>query len=111
MEQDEISGRAQGGDRVQDNSVGDECLPTTSRATMNALPGLAEVPVKLRVVLGGSKISFQDAAALTQKSLLPIDRLADDPVDVLVNGKLIARGKLVVVEDTYGVQITELVGQ
>ncbi len=78
---------------------------------MNALPGLAEVPVKLRVVLGGSKISFQDAANLTPKSLLPIDKTATDPVDVVVNGKVIARGKLVIIDDTYGVQITELIGQ
>lgn len=111
MAQDADRGRVHGGDRVHDNHSGNERLPATSGGALNALPGLAQVPVKLRVVLGGSKISFQDAAALTQKSLLPIDRLADDPVDVVVNGKLIARGKLVVVEDTYGVQITELVGQ
>ena len=81
------------------------------KAAMNALSGLAQVPVKLRVVLGGSKISFEDAANLTQKSLLPIDKTATDPVEVVVNGKLIARGKLVVIDDTYGVQITELIGQ
>ena len=78
---------------------------------MAVLPGLAEVPVRLRVILGGSKISFKDAANLTQKSLLPIDRTASDPVDIVVNGKLIARGKLVIIDDTYGVQITELTGQ
>lgn len=81
------------------------------KAAMNALSGLAQVPVKLRVVLGGSKISFEDAANLTQKSLLPIDKTATDPVEVVVNGKLIARGNLVVIDDTYGVQITELIGQ
>ena len=81
------------------------------KAAMSALSGLAQVPVKLRVVLGGSKISFEDAENLTQKSLLPIDKTATDPVEVVVNGKLIARGKLVVIDDTYGVQITELIGQ
>ena len=81
------------------------------RAAMNALPGLAQVPVKLRVILGGTKISFEDAANLTRETLLPIDRAANDPVEVVVNGKLIAKGKLVVIDDTYGVQITVLVGQ
>lgn len=75
----------------------------------NVPPGLGGVPVKLRVVLGSSKISFEDAANLTSQSLLLVDRTATDPVDVVVNGKLIARGKLVVIDDTYGVQITELV--
>ena len=87
-------------------------LPVVRRADASAseaLPGLGSVPVKLRVVLGSSKISFQEAANLSEKSLLSVDRTSTDPVDVIVNGKLIARGKLVVIEDTYGVQITEIV--
>ena len=44
------------------------------------------------------------------KPLLVVDRSKDDPVDLCVNGKVVARGKVVVVGDTYGVQITELVG-
>ena len=89
-------------------------LPVVRRADASAsepLPGLGGVPVKLRVVLGRSRISFEDAANLTEKSLLPVDRTSTDPVDVVVNGKLIARGKLVVIEDTYGVQITEIVDE
>jgi flagellar motor switch protein FliN/FliY len=80
------------------------------RAGLNVLPGLAEVPVKLRVIIGSSEISLHDAANLTQKSLLPLGSTVNDPVDIVVNGQLIARGKLVVVDDSYGVQITELVG-
>ena len=52
---------------------------------------------------------FEEAAELGEKSLLRIDRRADDPVDVCVNGKVIARGRLVVVGDNYGVEITEIV--
>ena len=103
-----VTGRAQSSSAESsdtDASDGDR-----QRARLNVLPGLAEVPVKLRVIIGSSEISFRDAANLTQESLLSIGRTANDPVDIVVNGQLIARGKLVVVDDSYGVQITELVG-
>ncbi len=79
---DEKTARESARDRDrQRRSGGGKNLPATGRgrdvagdgkkAAMNALPGLAEVPVKLRVVLGGSKISFQDAANLPRKACCP----------------------------------------
>ena len=74
-----------------------------------SLSGLGDVKVKVSLVLGRTEITLADAENLEEKSLLTVDRNADDPVDVCVNGKVVARGKLVVVGDSYGVQITELV--
>ena len=74
-----------------------------------ALSALGDVKVKVSLVLGRTEITLADAESLEEKSLLTVDRNADDPVDVCVNGEVVARGKLVVVGDSYGVQITELV--
>jgi len=89
-------------------------LPVSSEgvqppAVSAALSALGDVQVKVSLVLGGTSITLAEAESLEEKSLLTIDRSADDPVDVCVNGKVVARGKLVVVGDSYGVQITELV--
>ena len=80
-------------------------------APASALAGLADVKVKVALVLGRTEITFDDAVNLDVESLLTIDRTATDPVDVCINGEVVARGKLVVVGDNYGVQITELVVQ
>lgn len=76
-----------------------------------ALSALGDVKVKVSVVLGRTELTLANAESLDEKSLLTVDRNADDPVDVCVNGKVVAHGKLVVVGDTYGVQITEFVNQ
>ena len=96
--------------------VGQRHLPVPARARQpekasptSALSGLGGVDVKVTLVLGRTEITIEEAAELGEKSLLRIDRRADDPVDVCVNGKVIARGRLVVVGDNYGVEITEIV--
>lgn len=70
---------------------------------------LRAVPVKITVELGRAEITLEQAMALGEKSLLAVDRLAEEPVDVCVNGKLFGRGRLVMVGDSYGVQLVELV--
>lgn len=73
------------------------------------LTGLSGVKVRVTAVLGNAVITFDEAVALDAPSLISLDRAQDDPVDLCVNGDIVARGRLVVVGDTYGVQITELV--
>ena len=70
---------------------------------------MAEVKVKVTAVLGRTEITFDEAVNLGEKSVLAVDRVANEPVELCVNGKAVARGKLVVVGDSYGVQITELI--
>ncbi len=72
---------------------------------------LHAVPVKITVELGRAEITLEQAMALGERSVLAVDRLAEEPVDVCVNGKLFGRGRLVMVGDSYGVQLVELVGQ
>ena len=74
-----------------------------------SLAGLSDVEVRITVEWGRADITVEEASALSEESLLHTDQSASDPVDVLVNGKLFARGKLVLVGDSYGVQLLEIV--
>ncbi len=80
-------------------------------ALLASLSGLKEVEVKVTLELGRTEITLEEAMSLTERSTVVGDKLADEPVDVRINGRLIGRGKLVLVGDHYGVQLTELVDQ
>ena len=69
-----------------------------------------DVPVGVTVQLGSCQISMREVLQLNPGSVLQLDKLADSPVDVLVNEKLVARGEVVVIENRFGIKITELVG-
>lgn len=75
----------------------------------NPIPGLSGVKVRVAAILGRTEVTFDEAVALDEEVLLAVDRGKDEPVDLTVNGQVVARGKLVVVGESYGVQITELV--
>jgi len=66
------------------------------------------VQVSLQVMVGAARTTVGELMSLTPASLLKIDRKADYPVDVMLNGSVVARGQLVVVEDNFGVRITEI---
>ena len=78
------------------------------------LPGNLEmfldVPVGVTVQLGSCQLSMREVLQLNAGSVVQLDKLADAPVEVLVNDKLVARGEVVVVENKFGIKITELVG-
>ncbi len=68
---------------------------------------IKDVKVTLQVVVGGAEISVGELFALGDASIVKLDRDVAAPVDVLLNGKVVARGALVVVDDNFGVRITE----
>lgn len=70
---------------------------------------LAEVQVELAVELGRVKLPLKDLLSLAPGAVLELDRSADAPVDVLVNGCLVARGEVVVIDGEFGVRITAVV--
>ncbi len=80
-------------------------------AALSSLSGLGEVEVKVTLELGRTQITMEEAMSLGERSMVVADKLADEPVDVCINGKLFGRGKLVLVGDHYGVQLTELLDQ
>lgn len=69
---------------------------------------LLDVPVQLTVELGSCHLPMRDVLQLTVGSVVQLDKAADSPVELQVNEKLIARGEVVVVENRFGLKITEL---
>jgi len=78
-------------------------------STPRDLDIIMNIPVRLNVELGRTKISIKQLLELTQGSVLELDGLAGDPMDILINGYLIAQGEVVVVEDKYGIRITDII--
>ena len=72
---------------------------------------LSEIEVAVTVEIGGSIFSIKDILEWTRDSVIELDETENEPVNVLVNGKLFARGDVVVVGDTFGIRVTELVDQ
>ncbi len=70
---------------------------------------LKDVTVTLEVRLGEASINVQDLFALKDGSVVELQRMVDDPVDVLLNGRVVARGQLVASGDQFGVRVTEIV--
>jgi flagellar motor switch protein FliN/FliY len=74
------------------------------------LSRLTAVTVELTVEVGRTHMSLGETMSLGPGSVVTLDRLADKPVDLLVNGRPIARGEVVVIDEQFGLRITEVVG-
>ena len=74
------------------------------------LTRLEAVTVELTVEVGRTHMSLGETMSLGQGSVVTLDRLADKPVDLLVNGRPIARGEVVVIDEQFGLRITEVMG-
>ncbi len=70
---------------------------------------LFDVPLKIVVELGRARMTLKQVMDLTVGSLIELDKLTGEPVDILVNGRLIARGEVVVIDENFGVRITEII--
>lgn len=75
----------------------------------NNIAKVANVEVTLCAELGRTKLSLKDAIEYDTGSIIPLDKLTSDTVDIYVNDILIARGAIVAIEDTYGVKIVEII--
>ncbi|MCS6950078.1 MAG: flagellar motor switch protein FliN [Armatimonadota bacterium] len=70
---------------------------------------ILDVPLELTVELGRKRMVIKEILELTIGSIVELDRVAGEPVDVLVNGRIMARGEVVVIEDNFGIRITEII--
>jgi len=70
---------------------------------------ILDVPVTVSMEIGRTKISIRNLLQLNQGSVIELDRLAGEPMDVLVNGTLIARGEVVVVNEKFGLRLTDII--
>lgn len=75
----------------------------------NDIDLILDIPVQLTVELGRTKIAIKNLLQLAQGSVIELDGLAGEPMDVLVNGCLIAQGEVVVVNDRFGIRLTDII--
>ena len=81
----------------------------TKLQTPNDIDLILDIPVQLTVELGRTKLAIKNLLQLAQGSVVELDGLAGEPMDVLVNGCLIAQGEVVVVNDKFGIRLTDLI--
>ncbi|NOW06016.1 flagellar motor switch protein FliN/FliY [Clostridium beijerinckii] len=84
-------------------------MPQNSVPPIKNIDLILDVPLDISVVLGRTKKSIQDILNLGTGSLIELDKLAEEPVEILVNGKQIALGEVVVVDENFGIRITNIV--
>ena len=70
---------------------------------------ILDIPVKISMEVGGTAITIRNLLQLNQGSVVELDRFAGEPLDVLVNGTLIAHGEVVVVNDKFGIRMTDVI--
>lgn len=75
------------------------------------LDAILDIPVTISMEVGRSQISIRNLLQLNQGSVVELERVAGEPLDVLVNGTLIAHGEVVVVNDKFGIRLTDVISQ
>lgn len=92
--------------RPAPSAPGEEKAVTSSRASLDLV---LDIPVRISMEVGSAEISVRDLLDLRQGAVVELDRQAGESLDVLVNGAMIARGEVVVVNNQLGIRLTELV--
>ncbi|ABD81434.1 flagellar motor switch protein FliN [Saccharophagus degradans] len=89
----------------------DEFQPVTGAPTNNNpdLDVILDIPVSISMEVGRTSITIRNLLQLNQGSVIELDRLAGEPLDVLVNGTLIAHGEVVVVNEKFGIRMTDVI--
>ena len=83
--------------------------PSQAGGMMNELDMILDIPVQITVELGRTKITIKNLLQLAHGSVVELDAMAGEPMDVLVNGTLIAQGEVVVVNDKFGIRLTDII--
>ena len=82
---------------------------SAAKGSPNAVDFILDIPLQLSVRLGSTRMLIRDLLQLGQGSVIELDKLAGEPMEVLVNGKLVARGEAVVVNEKLGVRLTDVI--
>jgi len=83
--------------------------PSVNGSMMNELDMILDIPVQITVELGRTKITIKNLLQLAHGSVVELDAMAGEPMDVMVNGTLIAQGEVVVVNDKFGIRLTDII--
>ena len=91
----------------KDAKVGEE--EKSERSSLENLRVLENIDVKLTVEVGGAEIKLRDLLRINEGSVVELERLAGDPLDILANGTIIAKGEVVMIGERFGIRFTEVV--
>jgi flagellar motor switch protein FliN len=97
--------------QLEELDTGYEESAGASGPAMGELRRLSAVPVDLSVEMGRTRMTVGETLELRQGSIVTLNRMAGEPVDLLVNGTLIARGEVVVIDEQFGLRVTEVLGR
>ena len=88
------------------DKLSDDAISPPDEDNLNAI---LDIPISLSVEIGQTKISIRNLLQLNQGSVVELDRLAGEPLDVMVNGTLVAHGEVVVVNENFGIRLTDVI--
>lgn len=91
---------------ADDVRAGDDAL---NKLKVQNLDFILDIPLKVTVELGRTQVVIKDLLQLGQGSVLELDKLAGEPLEILVNGKLVAKGEVVVVNEKFGIRLTDII--
>ncbi len=106
----EAEGSADGVEAAELDELHEEHAPL-SGDERRKLDTILDIPVTISMEVGRAKISIRNLLQLNQGSVVELERVAGEPLDVLVNGTLIAHGEVVVVNDKFGIRLTDVISQ
>lgn len=86
--------------------AGDDAL---NKLKVQNLDFILDIPLKVTVELGRTSLLIKDLLQLGQGSILELDKLAGEPLEILINGKLVAKGEVVVVNEKFGIRLTDII--
>lgn len=86
--------------------AGDDAI---NKLKVQNLDFILDIPLKVTVELGRTEVIIKDLLQLGQGSVLELDKLAGEPLEILVNGKLVAKGEVVVVNEKFGIRLTDII--
>ena len=87
----------------------DQQTPTTQAPDNEKLRALENIEVEMSIEVGRAEITISELLRLNEGSVVELDRLAGEPLDILVNGTMIAKGEIVMVGERYGIRFTDIV--
>ncbi len=93
-------------ERVDQQDLKADGTPMSGEANLDVI---LDIPVTISLEIGRARISIRHLMQLNQGSVVELDRLAGEPLDVLVNGTLIAHGEVVVVNEKFGIRLTDVI--
>ena len=106
-----LSEASQSGGSDKPSDDGGREVNGASRTDFSKLKMILDVPLKVSVELGRTKMLVNDLLQLGQGSVIELDKIAGEPMEILINDKLVAMGEVVVVNEKFGVRLTDVVSQ